>query len=322
MLFKYPVVVLLSCLTLVACAGMDLASLLQGEQRIALVIGNGDYHEWETLKSPISDASKMKQTLKEVGFDVIYRENANQHEMEGAIREFKKRLADTAPKRERVGLFYYSGHGVLESQGNICLAAIDAPNLSSAKATASANLKGFVALASLYKEINQLNRAGMKTRSLFILDNCRTPVEKKLLISCNQTGTGGVTPSGAKGSKGVPKKGLGWHEDSNPKPSENNNSVTDNSDPKLFSEPDDSLTASATRRYQAANDGGEGQNSPYTRLLLELIKEPKPLREILKIVGEKMDRETSGQKPVINGDTGGGDDFYFRPPSPPPGGFK
>lgn len=303
MLFKYPIVVLLSCLTLVACAGIDLASLLQGEQRIALVVGNGDYQDDDLdLGSPVSDASQMKRALEELGFDVIYLPNANQIQMESAFRKLGEKLAHTAPNRQPVGLFYYSGHGV-EYQGKTYLVAVDAKNLGAAKDLAPA--KGFVSLASLYKEVNELNRKGKDIKSLFILDNCRdNPFDKNLLqVSANK----GM----AKAMEGI-AKGLKWADD-------RANEIAKH-DPKLLSKPyRNSLVAYATAEVDVAKDGGRGKNSPYTRLLLERIKEPKPLEEILKEVGKEMNREeiqreTGGQIPAVYS-TPGGEDFYPLAPT-------
>ena len=49
----------------------------------------------------------MSTKLNEIGFDVIYKENATQNEMKSGIREFGQRL-----DKYEVGLFYYAGHGV------------------------------------------------------------------------------------------------------------------------------------------------------------------------------------------------------------------
>src|SRR5690349_6032556 len=77
------------------------------EKRVALVIGNSAYVNAPPLKNPINDAQDMAQTLRGIGFDVIYKENLNQNDMKRAIREFGAKI-----KNSGVGLFYYAGHGV------------------------------------------------------------------------------------------------------------------------------------------------------------------------------------------------------------------
>jgi uncharacterized caspase-like protein len=50
----------------------------------------------------------MKQTLQDVGFQVVYRENtANRRQIKEAVREFTQQL-----QSGDVGVFYYAGHAV------------------------------------------------------------------------------------------------------------------------------------------------------------------------------------------------------------------
>ena len=77
------------------------------ENRLALVIGNGDYL-MGPLPNPVNDARSMARALRNVGFDVMLRENvSNQTEMKRTIREFGQKL-----KEYNVGMFYYAGHGI------------------------------------------------------------------------------------------------------------------------------------------------------------------------------------------------------------------
>lgn len=78
----------------------------EAQRRVALVIGNGAYAD-SPLKNPVNDARAMAASLRELGFEVISRENANLQQMDEAVREFGRRL-----ERARVGLFYYAGHGM------------------------------------------------------------------------------------------------------------------------------------------------------------------------------------------------------------------
>ena len=74
--------------------------------RVALVIGNSAY-ESSPLKNPANDATDMSNMLKRMGFDVISQLDANQKQMENAIRAFQAKLG-----KETVGLFFYAGHGM------------------------------------------------------------------------------------------------------------------------------------------------------------------------------------------------------------------
>ena len=77
------------------------------DKRVALVIGNGAYQR-TPLKNPVNDARAMAHALREVGFDVLLRENVSQQEFIAVVREFGELLKN----RGGVGLFYYAGHGV------------------------------------------------------------------------------------------------------------------------------------------------------------------------------------------------------------------
>ncbi len=77
------------------------------EKRLALVIGNSDY-KTSPLDNPVNDARDMAGTLRQLGFDVIYRENIPHRDMIKAVREF----GDGLRKGSTVGLFYYAGHGM------------------------------------------------------------------------------------------------------------------------------------------------------------------------------------------------------------------
>lgn len=79
---------------------------LHAEERVALVIGNSDYPT-ERLDNPQNDATDMSAALRDAGFKVIVRTNANTREMRQAVREFGSEL-----RRADVGLFYFAGHGV------------------------------------------------------------------------------------------------------------------------------------------------------------------------------------------------------------------
>ena len=104
---------------LLACCQLALAE----PERVALVIGNADYHKGR-LSNPIADARAMKQALKEAGFDVTLVENANKKEMNKAISDFGRRLDENT-----ISLFYVSGHGV-HSEDNNYLIPIGGENIN------------------------------------------------------------------------------------------------------------------------------------------------------------------------------------------------
>lgn len=88
-------------------------------QRLALVIGNSAY-QTAPLKNPLNDAEDMAVNLKNLGFEIIIKKNADQRTMEDTIRYFGKQLRNGG-----VGLFYFTGHG-MQVNGRNYLIPIDA----------------------------------------------------------------------------------------------------------------------------------------------------------------------------------------------------
>ncbi|MDM8522709.1 SUMF1/EgtB/PvdO family nonheme iron enzyme [Desulfococcaceae bacterium HSG8] len=78
----------------------------QSENRVALVIGNGNY-ESSPLRNPVNDVRAMSETLGKLGFEVTKQENLGFQEMSEAIALFGEKLLQGG-----VGLFYYAGHGI------------------------------------------------------------------------------------------------------------------------------------------------------------------------------------------------------------------
>jgi hypothetical protein len=89
------------------------------EQRIALVIGNGQYKE-APLLNPVNDARAIAKALTRSGFKVTLKENVGRAETQIALREFGDAL-----RKGGVGLFYFAGHGV-QVKGRNFLVPVDA----------------------------------------------------------------------------------------------------------------------------------------------------------------------------------------------------
>jgi uncharacterized caspase-like protein/streptogramin lyase len=91
------------------------------EQRVALVIGNGQYQHNATLVNPPNDASDMAAALKLDGFTVTLLTDASRVDMEQAVRAFGNSLKNP----DTIGMFYYSGHGA-QADGANFLIPVDA----------------------------------------------------------------------------------------------------------------------------------------------------------------------------------------------------
>ncbi len=102
-----------------AVIGMALALGMAGaavaDPRVALVIGNGAYAE-SPLSNSLNDSRGIKTALQNLGFKVIYLENADRLQMNRATDEFAARL-----EADSEGLFYFSGHGAQVEGSNYLL---------------------------------------------------------------------------------------------------------------------------------------------------------------------------------------------------------
>lgn len=127
------------------------------EQRVALVIGNSSYKE-SPLKNPVNDAADITAALRELGFRVVLRTNANRRQMVEAVREFGSLL-----KKGGVGLFYFAGHGV-QSRGRNYLVPLGAA------VEAEADLEFEAMDANMV--LAQMDEAGNRV-NIVVLDACR-----------------------------------------------------------------------------------------------------------------------------------------------------
>ena len=154
-------------LSLAACLAAPAAA---GEPRIALVIGNEAYHgSLYPLPNAPKDAGLISDVLRQAGFEVIERPNADREKMTDAIKDFRRRLEAAGPGA--VGLFYFAGHG-LQSYGTNYLMATD----SAIDKPTDISRFGFEADDVL----RAMLRGGADT-SILILDACRPNHVAKIL---------------------------------------------------------------------------------------------------------------------------------------------
>lgn len=139
------------------------------ERRIALVIGNSDYHV-QPLRNPANDADLMADSLSKTGFDVYLAKNLSKEEMQKAIIEFGNTLlgsrSGSATGRSfdsTVGLFYYAGHGI-QVEGKNYLVPIGAQ----IRSERYVGLEAF----DLACVLAEFDRAGNRL-NIVILDACR-----------------------------------------------------------------------------------------------------------------------------------------------------
>ncbi|MCC7049686.1 MAG: SUMF1/EgtB/PvdO family nonheme iron enzyme [Alphaproteobacteria bacterium] len=149
-------------LTFVGLSSATAAAQL--EKRIALVIGNSAYKD-QPLQNPGNDARAVAARLRQLGFDVVMRENATRAQFSTGIAEFAGKVTSTS-----VALFYYAGHGMQVRARNY-LIPVDAEIETESSVPFSAIDVGL---------INEtMDQTGARVR-LMVLDACRNnPFERR-----------------------------------------------------------------------------------------------------------------------------------------------
>ena len=91
-----------------------------GSRRVALVIGNAAYTTLPQLQNSVNDASKVRDTLRDAGFETFYGANLTRLQVEDLLRKFFRDV-DNAD----IATIYYSGHGV-QVAGDNFIVPVDA----------------------------------------------------------------------------------------------------------------------------------------------------------------------------------------------------
>jgi hypothetical protein len=120
------------------------------------VVGNSHY-PGAPLSNATNDAFDMAQTLRDLGFDVIYKQDVTRDEFLTAISTFANRTSGNGG-----GLFYYSGHA-FQMNGVNYLAPIDIGNVVSSTVDQTA-----VRLERIFSALGQSGGA-----NILLLDSCR-----------------------------------------------------------------------------------------------------------------------------------------------------
>ena len=149
-------------------------------KRVALVIGNGDYRNPDSLPrlvNPANDAEDMAAALRGFGFEVIVKKDVNLEDMSTAIAEFGRRIGNGD-----AALFYFAGHGI-QVKGQNYLMPVDARIESEAQVP----FQGI--------NVNQL---------LEEMDNAQSRVNIVMLDACRNNPLSGKFRSGATRGLAVP----------------------------------------------------------------------------------------------------------------------
>jgi hypothetical protein len=137
------------------------AAPARAEERIALVVGNGDYAHLGVLANPVSDARLISQTLDSLDFRVTTLEDADLATFSNALARFEAEVRNAGD--QAVALIYFAGHGI-EVDGENYLLPVEFNGQTETEVTL-----GSIALSGVAQSIE---RAGARVNFL-IVDACR-----------------------------------------------------------------------------------------------------------------------------------------------------
>jgi uncharacterized caspase-like protein len=147
---------------------LSLVARAEAAERVALILGNGDYQNAARLPNPVNDATDVAAAFWRLGFSVQLIKNGTFDTMRRGLRDFtlQARSADIA-------VVYFAGHG-MEIRDENWLIPVDAQLALDASANQEAiSLGGIIPIVS-----------GAKRLGLVILDACRdNPFSRQMLLS-------------------------------------------------------------------------------------------------------------------------------------------
>ena len=170
------------------------------EPRIALVITNGAYQNFDPLRATGEDGSRVAAALTVGGFKdasgtgpVTVRHDLTLDQMRAALAAFREQLKAAGP--DAFGVLYYSGHGAaLSTYGDVMLLPVDAGRTLTAQSTG-------LTRAALTRS---LLGSGAKN-VLIILDMCRNVLTEPPLPAADTApgNTAMIAETGPDGTKGL-----------------------------------------------------------------------------------------------------------------------
>jgi len=92
------------------------SAFAEGDKRVAMVIGNGDYKVAPHLDNPVNDARAVAASFRHLGFQVTEGYDLNIAQMRATLSAFSESLVDS-----KAAVIYYAGHGVAIDDENYLL---------------------------------------------------------------------------------------------------------------------------------------------------------------------------------------------------------
>jgi hypothetical protein len=240
------------------------------DDRVALVIGNGNYQHATKLPNPVNDATVVESKLRAAGFQTIVSKDAGIDALTSRLEQFY-----AAAKGGDTAVVFYAGHGIEHDKINYLLP-------TDAQLIVGSGLEGDALLASkralLKREtipldalLTDLSRTGARLK-LVVLDCCR---DDPKLAAANP---GQVSRSWA--SRGFNAGTL--------------------SDVKEETIPEGTMLVFSTAPGTAASDG-TGSNSPFTTAVMQSLQPGYSISRVFTEAAIAM----KGQEPYIRFDGSG-----------------
>ncbi|WP_349010166.1 extracellular solute-binding protein [Mesorhizobium yinganensis] len=164
-------------------------------ERVALVIGNGEYRYAGTLANPPNDAAAIADKLTTLDFQVTTVLNADLRAMRSALRKFTQR-ANSA----EIAVIFYAGHG-MQIDGENYLIPVDASMSSRADLPKS---------ALLASEAYQSLVAAQPDAAVLILDACRDNPFTKAVVTAPGLASGSISAGAASSPRNAAGTLIGF----------------------------------------------------------------------------------------------------------------
>jgi uncharacterized caspase-like protein len=140
----------------------------EAAERIALILGNGDYQNAPRLPNPVNDATDVAAAFGRLGFSVQLIKNGNFDAMRRGLLNFAQQAQGAD-----IAVVYFAGHG-MEIRDENWLIPIDAQLALDASANQEA-----ISLGGIIPIVSRARKLG-----LVILDACRdNPFSRQMLLS-------------------------------------------------------------------------------------------------------------------------------------------
>jgi hypothetical protein len=146
-----------SAILFILCCSLASAADTTGG-KYAVVIGNGSYAYLPQLSNPTHDSEAIADSLRSLGFQVSYKENATQSDMDTMAEQL-----DQDSTNADVVLFYYAGHAI-QVRGSNYLVPVDV----------KLSVEGEVRYKTLQMDVVLAHMEHTNTKTaILILDACR-----------------------------------------------------------------------------------------------------------------------------------------------------